>query len=437
MTDTAAPSIEPVVDPPLRRRFGWHWRSGLALGIVGVLLLLFALRGPMFEGIGVWGNNIPFVWGFDLTNYAWWIGLANGGGLLAAGLVLRQHNLRTAINRFAESIGLAATLCAAIFPVFHLGRPWLAHWMVPYPAETGLWPQFRSPLTWDFWAILSHLVVMGLFWYVGLIPDLATMRDRARTLWGRRLFGLAALGWRGSASQWAAQQRAHRLLAIAVLPFLFVIQTTVSLEFATTLVPEWHETRQPLHFVVTGFAAGLALVFLFAHALREGLDLHEHIDDGDIEMIAKLVLATALIAAFVALAEVITPALGDAEAYRALIERVAGRRAPLYWLSILLAIGVPQLLWSGRVRRSAVAGIAIGAAVVVGVWLDHLAIVAGGVARGRLMIADTLYWPTFSEILLLVGSIGLFATLTLIFVRLLPVVSLYEARTSETEGRTL
>ena len=290
--------VEPVVSSPLSRRFGTKWRLGLALAAAGVLLLIYGLAAPLIGGIGLWGTDIPHVWGFGIANYAWWIGIANGASLLASILVLRRHNLRTAINRFAEAVAVAAVFAAGLYPIIHLGRPLLAYWMFPYPATTGLWPQFLSPLTWDFWAILAHVFVTTLFWYVGLIPDLALLRDRAKRKWAQNFYGVLALGWRGSVAHWALHQRTHRLVAIAVIPMLFVMQSAVAFMFASTIVPGWHSTRLPLQLVVTGFESGLAAMLLVAWLLRRGLSLERHIDDLDMDLLGRLLAANALVAAW-------------------------------------------------------------------------------------------------------------------------------------------
>jgi Ni/Fe-hydrogenase subunit HybB-like protein len=394
-------------------------------------LLLYGMAAPAVRGIGAWGNNIPYVWGFDIANYIWWVGIANGASLFASILVLRRHNLRTATNRFAESAALATVVAAAIFPVFHLGKPWLSYWMFPYPATTGLWPQFMSALTWDFWAILTHVLVTSLFWYVGLIPDLAVIRDRARRPWLRLAYGVLALGWRGSARHWALQQRAHRLVAISVIPIIFVMQSAVAFMLATMLVPAWHDTHLPLHLCVTGFATGLAATLILAHALRAGLELHEHIDDADIRILGILVASAALASILVVAADLLLGMLDTRAAQAAMLQFIAGPRAWLYWAGAALMMLLPQLLWASRVRRSPPLAIAIGAGVLAGAWLDRVVLVADGMIRDPLRVHGTLYAPTLEEWILLVGTAALVAFWLLLFARTLPVISIYETRHDE------
>ena len=428
------PPIDPVIEPPLADRFGWGWRIGIGASLIGVGLLLYGLHGPAFQGIGVWGTNIPYVWGFDIASYAWWIGIANGGALFAAILVLTRNSLRTAVNRFANGLALAAAVCAAIFPVFHLGRPWLAHWMIPYPNTMGVWPQFRSPLTWDFWAILTHLTAIALLWYVGMIPDFATLRDRARTRRLQLLYGLFALGWRGSARQWALHQRGHRVVALTLIPLLFVMQTIVSFEFVGTLVPDWHETRQPLHFIATGLQLGIAMTLLVAVLLRVRLGLHDHIDRRDIQMLTRLLLAVALATLYVYAGGWFMELMSGAVVREALLTRMSGDYWPLYWAGFGLAVLPPQLFWLHRCRASPAAAILVSLLVLAGIYLDYLSVVVGGMQRNNIMLAPPSYAPTLAEASLLLGTIGLFALMVLASVRRLPIISLYEARSEAREA---
>jgi Ni/Fe-hydrogenase subunit HybB-like protein len=429
-----AADTRPVAVIPLRRDFGWRFTLGLAAATAGTLLLIYAVAALLLTGTGLWGTNIPFVWGFDLINYVWLIGIANAASLVAVVLVLRRHGLRTAINRFAEAAALAAVAAAALYPVLHLGRPWLFYWVLAYPASFQVWPQFRSTLIWDFWGIMSHLVVTGLFWYTGLIPDLATMRDRA-ALHGRhataQAYGLAALGWRGSVRHWARHQAAYRLVAALVLPMLVSAQTIVALEFATTLVPDWHQARLPLHVVATGIPSGLGVVLALAVVLRETLGLQRYIDDVDMDLLARLTAAAALGCGWLYADELMTAWLEDAATRLGMVARAFGPYAGLYWGGVALVVVVPQLLWLPALRRSAPAAVAIGIAAAAGVWLDRFSLIAGGLLRDHLPRSGPLYAPTAPEWTLLLGAVGLFALLMLLFARFLPVVSMFETRHEE------
>ncbi|MGK7861195.1 NrfD/PsrC family molybdoenzyme membrane anchor subunit [Falsiroseomonas sp. E2-1-a4] len=430
-------STRPVSDQPLRSDFGWRFAAGVAGAGLLTLLLAYAVVALLLRGTALWGTNIPFVWGFDLINYIWWIGIANAASLFAVVLVLRRHGLRSSVNRFAEAAALAAVAAAAIYPILHLGRPWLFYWTFPYPATFEVWPNFRSTLVWDFWGIMSHVVVTGLFWYTGLIPDLATMRDRAVAK-GRmvqaRIYGLLALGWRGSVRHWARHQAAYRLVAAMVLPMLVSAQTIVALEFATTIVPEWHQARLPLHVVATGIPSGLGVVLALAALLRGGLGLTRYIDDEDMHLLGKLTAAAALLCGYVYAEALLVGLLEDATTREAMAARAFGAYAALYWGGAALVVGLPQLLWLKQARVRARWAVPIGIGAAAGVWLDRFSLVAGGLVRDHLPNTGPLYAPTMPEWTLLIGSVGLFALLMLAFARFVPVVSMFEMRHEESEA---
>jgi Ni/Fe-hydrogenase subunit HybB-like protein len=429
--DTIVPTA-PIAEIPLAPRLGWRWWLGVLLSLGAVGVLAGALVWLVWAGVGVWGNNVPFVWGFDITNYVWFIGLANGTSLFASILVLRRHSLRTSINRFAEGAALFAVICAAIYPIIHLGRPWLFYWMLPYPPTFQVWPQFRSPLTWDFWAISAHVIMTSMLWYVGLIPDLATLRDRAQRRQARIAYGILALGWRGSATQWAYHQRAYRIVAILVLPLILVMQSAVAFELASTMVPDWHEMRMPLHFVVTGLASGLAIVMLCAVILRGTLALHRYIPADDIDLMARLLLASVLVAAYVYAGEISMALLSEETTRSAKIHRFTGDYAWAYLGAIGLIGGLPQVLWWRRLRLNPFTGVVVSIGVAAGVWLDRLSIVVGGIQRDHLPSTwGRAYVPSANEWLLLIGTIGLFVLLFHLFVRFLPVISMFETRHEE------
>jgi molybdopterin-containing oxidoreductase family membrane subunit len=431
MASEAQVSTTSVAEVPLSHRFGAAWWIALIASGGLVVLLGYTLVSIVTVGVGVWGVNIPFVWGFDLINYAWWIGIANGASLFAATLVLRRHDLRTAVNRFAEGVAFFAVICAGIFPIFHLGRPWLFYWVFPYPATFEVWPQFRSTLTWDFWAISAHAIVTSLLWYVGLIPDLATLRDRARRPVVKKIYGIFALGWRGSVRHWSFHQRAYRSVAILVLPLILIMQSAVAFEFAVTLVPDWHETRQPLHFVATGLAQGLSIVLLVAVLLRWGLRLERYIDDRDIDLLGRLVLASALVSGYLYIDEIAAAFLMDPITRKATLNRLTGDYAGLYWGAIVYSVLIPQLFWLKLARQSIVAGVFVGLSIGIGIWLDRFSIIIGGLQTDHLPSAWRTYSPTIPETGLFLGTIGLFAALLLLFVRFLPVVSMFETRHDE------
>ncbi len=425
----AAASITvPVAERVLHPRLGWGWTAAFLISLALVLVLIYAIVQLFLFGVGLWGTNIPFVWGFDLINYAWWISIANASSLIAVILALRRHTLRTAVNRFAEAAALFSVICAGLFPIIHLGRPELFYWVVPYPATFEVWPQFRSPLIWDFWSITAHLIVTTLFWYVGLIPDLANLRDRAPRGKTKMVYGLLALGWRGSERHWHNHQLAYRILAALIVPLILMMQSVVAFEFAVTLVPDWHQMRFPFHFVVSALSSGLATVLVVALALRWALRLERFITEQNIAMIAKLLLAASVVLAYSYLDDAFSALLGDPYARASFAARVSGRFAPLYWGAVLFAVILPQILWLARVRTRFVALIGVAVGVNVGIWLDRFSVVIIGLYRDYLPSAWGDYQPTAAEWMLLIGTIGLFAAAMLLFVRFVPVIVMFETK---------
>jgi len=425
---TAQPDDAGLARIPLSPHYGRAWTIAFSTAALFVLVFVVGLALPVWQGIGVWGANIPFVWGFDLVSYVWWIGIANGTSFLAALLAIRGHELRTAVNRFAESLALFAVICAAIFPIVHLGRPWLFYWTAPYPSSIGVWPQFRSPLTWDFWAIMAHLMVTSLLWYIGLIPDLASLRDSNRRPLIQKLFGIFALGWRGEGQHWVYHRTAYGLVAGIVLAMVVVIQTTVSFEFATTLVLDWHKTRLPLHFVVTGLASGLAIVLAAAVMLHRLRGLEPYITRDNIDLMSRLIAANGLAIALVWLEEYVVVLLSAPETREATFARLTGDYGWTLWAAFLLTAIASQALWAEFVRRSLIGPLVVSIAMLAGVWLDRFSIIVAGVERDHLPSMWRSYAPTWVESLILVGGLGLFAAMVLLFVRYLPVISLFEHR---------
>ncbi len=424
-----AQATGPIGDVVLEQRFGWKWTLAFAGAVGLVVLFIYAVVVLVAVGVGVWGTNIPFVWGFDIINYVWWIGIANAASLLAAALLLRRTPWRTSINRYAEAVALFAVICAGLFPILHLGRPWLFYWVFPYPTSFGVWPQFRTPLTWDFFAILTHLIATAAFWYTGLIPDLAILRDRARRVWARRIFGVLALGWRGSARHWFHHQTAYHILAGLMLPLVVFMQSTVSLEFAVTLVPDWHQTRLPAWFVISGLMSGLAMVLLVALILRAALRLHAFITPGQIDAMCWLLLASGLVTGYSYAYEAFMSWYGgDAFQQAALIGRATGTFAPIYWGAILCTFGAVQALWFRAVRRSFWMLGAVAVLINIGVWLDRFSIVVIGMCRDYLPSIWRDYQASLWEWALLFGTIGLFLTLMLLFMRFVPVIAMSEIK---------
>jgi molybdopterin-containing oxidoreductase family membrane subunit len=411
-----------------RTPLGWWLGFGIAFSLAG--LLLVSLTYLVFKGIGIWGNNVPVGWAFDITNLVWWIGIGHAGTLISAILLLLRQTWRTSINRFAEAMTLFAVACAGIFPLFHTGRPWLAYWLFPYPNTMGVWPQFRSPLMWDVFAISTYATVSLLFWFIGLIPDLATLRDRSQTRAGRVIYGALAMGWRGSAHHWHRYETAYLLLAGLATPLVVSVHTVISFDFAIGIVPGWHTTIFPPYFVAGAIYSGFAMVLTLAIPIRAVYGLEDFITMRHLQNMAKVMLVTGLIVAYGYGTEAFI-AWYSADKFEMFVpyNRAMGPYWVVYWALILCNVIVPQVLWFKRVRTNVAALFALSLVVNVGMWLERFIIIVTSLHRDFLPSSWGMYQPTFWDVSTLVGSIGLFVTLLFLFLRFLPMISIFEMRT--------
>ncbi|HEY5753964.1 MAG TPA: NrfD/PsrC family molybdoenzyme membrane anchor subunit [Chthoniobacterales bacterium] len=418
----------------LERPLEWRWLVGFGVAFTLLMLLNLSIGWLFLKGLGIWGINVPVAWGFAIVNFVWWIGIGHAGTFISAILLLLHQQWRNSINRFAEAMTLFAVACAGMFPLLHLGRPQVFYWLLPYPDTMGLWPQWRSPLVWDVFAVSTYLTVSLLFWYVGLIPDLAALRDRAKRLWIRRAYGLLALGWRNSVKHWARYESAYVLLAGLATPLVLSVHSVVSFDFAVALVPGWHSTIFPPYFVAGAIFSGFAMVLSLIIPLRKFYHLENLITSGHLENCAKVMLVTGLLVTFGYASEFFTTWYSD-DAFEAggLLNRMFGVYGPVWWLMMTCNVGVPQLLWSTRVRTSALALFLISLLINLGMWSERFVIVIASLHRDFLPSAWGIYVPTFWDWSTLFGSIGLFLTLLFLFVRVLPVISIAEVR-RETEG---
>jgi Ni/Fe-hydrogenase subunit HybB-like protein len=414
----------------LQRATGWGWLAGFAASFTLVLLLLFAIAYLFTRGIGIWGVNVPVAWGFAIVNFVWWIGIGHAGTLISAILLLLHQPWRTSINRFAEAMTLFAVACAGLFPILHLGRPWFFYWLFPYPNTMGVQPQFRSPLVWDVFAVSTYLTISLLFWFVGLIPDLATLRDRSQNRAGRIVYGMLAMGWRGSARHWHRYETAYLLLAGLATPLVVSVHTVVSWDFAVAIVPGWHTTIFPPYFVAGAIYSGFAMVLTLAIPLRAAYGLHDFITERHLQNMAKIMLATGLIVAYGYLMEsFMSWYSGNRFEMYAIFNRMTGPYAATYWALILCNIIIPQALWSARVRSLPVALFVIALVVNIGMWLERFVIVITSLHRDFLPSSWGNYLPTSWDWATFMGTIGLFLTLMFLFIRLLPMISIFEMRT--------
>ena len=423
---TVTDQISAVV---LNKRTPPGWFFGFGIAFILVLALLYTLATLVIKGIGVWGVNVPVGWGFDIINFVWWIGIGHAGTLISAILLLLRQEWRTSINRFAEAMTLFAVACAGLFPLFHTGRPWMAHWMLPYPNTMGIWPQFRSPLLWDVFAVSTYATVSLLFWYVGLIPDMATLRDRAKGDVARIIYGVLAMGWRGSAAHWHRYQTAYLILAGLATPLVISVHTVVSLDFATSVLPGWHATIMPPYFVAGAIYSGFAMVLTLAIPLRKIYNLKDFITETHLNNMAKVMLATGLIVAYGYGMEAFFSwyAATDAEEFL-LKNRATGPYAPYYWALMICNVLAPQLLWSKKVRTNTIALWCISIVVNIGMWLERFVIIVISLHRDFLPSSWGDYTATIFDWGMYIGSIGLFFALLFLFVRFLPMISIFEMR---------
>jgi Ni/Fe-hydrogenase subunit HybB-like protein len=415
------------------------WFIGFGVSFLVVMVMLYAIAVLLAYGTGIWGINIPVGWGFAIINFVWWIGIGHAGTLISAILLLLRQEWRTSINRFAEAMTLFAVASAGLFPLLHMGRPWLAYWLFPYPNTMGVWPQFRSPLVWDVFAVSTYATVSLLFWYIGLIPDLATLRDRSQKRLGRVIFGILAMGWRGSAIHWYRYETAYLLLAGLAAPLVVSVHTIVSFDFAVSLVPGWHTTIFPPYFVAGAIYAGFAMVMTLAIPLRTIYGLEDFITMRHLDNMAKIILATGLFVAYGYMMETFMALYSGNEYEEYMIaNRMTGPYAVIYWGLIFCNVVVPQALWSQRVRASVPALFVIAMSVNIGMWLERFIIVVTSLHRDFLPSSWGMYSPTQWDWALYIGTIGLFLALMFLFIRFLPVISIFEMRAlvSETERRS-
>jgi molybdopterin-containing oxidoreductase family membrane subunit len=368
-------------------------------------------------------------WGFAIVNFVWWIGIGHAGTLISAILLLLHQKWRTSINRFAEAMTLFAVACAGMFPLLHMGRPWLFYWLMPYPNTMFLWPQFRSPLVWDVFAVSTYATVSLLFWFVGLIPDLATLRDRARNKASKVIYGFLAMGWRGSAVHWHRYETASLLLAGLATPLVVSVHTVVSFDFAVALVPGWHSTIFPPYFVAGAIYSGFAMVMTLAIPIRKYYGLEDFITMRHLGNMAKVMLATGLIVAYGYMAETFGAFYSGNQYDKFMVlNRWFGPYAFFYWLLISCNIVLPQMMWWKKVRMNVLVLFIISLIVNVGMWLERFIIVVTSLHRDFLPSSWGMYYPTRWDWATFTGTIGLFLTLLFLFIRYLPVISISEMR---------
>ncbi len=438
--ERGAPVIEPghtfatVTDKissiVLTRPVSNGWLFGFGISFLITMVLLYAIGYLFVRGVGIWGIDIPVGWGFAIVNFVWWIGIGHAGTLISAILLLLRQSWRNSINRFAEAMTLFAVACAGMFPVLHLGRPWLAYWLFPYPNTMNYWPQFRSPLVWDVFAVSTYATTSLLFWFIGLIPDLATLRDRSENRWAQMIYGILAMGWRGSARHWSRYETAYLLLAGLATPLVLSVHTVVSFDFAIGIVPGWHTTIFPPYFVAGAIYSGFAMVLMLAIPIRKFYGLEDFITERHLDNSAKVMLATGLIVAY---GYGIEAFMGWYSGNRydsfLLWNRLHGPYSFFYYLLLTCNIFIPQVLWIKKLRTRPLALFFISGVILVGMWLERFIIVVVSLHRDFLNSSWGMYYPTRWDWATFIGTLGFFTACMFLFLRLLPSISIFEMRT--------
>jgi Ni/Fe-hydrogenase subunit HybB-like protein len=424
--ETVTDKISAIV---LKRPVTPGWVFGLLISFGALMLLNMVVTMLLIKGVGIWGIRIPTAWGFAIVNFVWWIGIGHAGTLISAILLLLHQRWRTSINRFAEAMTLFAVMCAGMFPLLHMGRPWLFFYLMPYPNGMWMWPQFRSPLVWDVFAVSTYLTVSLLFWFVGLIPDLATLRDRAKNKAAKIIYGALAMGWRGSAMHWFRYETASLLLAGLATPLVVSVHTVVSFDFTIGIIPGWHTTIFPPYFVAGAIYSGFAMVLTLAIPIRHFYHLEDLVTDRHLDIMAKVMLGTGLIVAYGYLIEAFLAFYsGDQYEIYMMTNRFKGPYAPLYWMLIACNIVIPQLLWSRKVRRNVGLLFILSLVVNTGMWLERFVIIVISLSRDFIPSSWGMYYPTKWDWATYIGTFGLFFTLFFLFIRVLPMISIVEVR---------
>ncbi len=405
------------------------WWIALAISFSLMSMLGLLIGYLIVTGVGVWGNNNPVMWGYPIVNFVFWVGIGHAGTLISAILFLFRQKWRTAINRFAEAMTIFAVICAGTFPGIHIGRVWLAYWLFPIPNQMDMWPQFRSPLLWDVFAVGTYFTVSLLFWYLGMIPDLATMRDRSTTKIKQIAYGVLAVGWRGSMRHWHRYERAYLLLAALATPLVLSVHSVVSFDFAVSQLPGWHTTIFPPYFVAGAIFSGFAMVLTLAIPARELWGLKNFITMRHIENMCKIILFTGSIVGFAYSMEFFI-AWYSGELYEsfAFMNRAFGPYGWAYWIMVSCNVITPQIFWFKKARTNIMIIFIASLVVNVGMWFERFVIVVTSLANDFLPSSWGMFEPTWVDVMIFLGSFGLFMTFFLLFIRYLPVLAIAELK---------
>lgn len=415
---------------PLDQKASTAWWAAFIISVAVLILGAVSVAYQIATGVGVWGLNNTVGWAFDITNFVFWIGIGHAGTLISAILFLFRQKWRTSVNRSAEAMTIFAVICAGIFPIIHLGRPWLAFWVIPYPNFRGpLWVNFRSPLVWDMFAISAYFTISLVFWFVGLLPDLATLRDRATSKIKKSLYGLFSLGWDGSGRTWHRYEKVYLLLAGLATPLVISVHTIVSWDFATSVIPGWHTTILPPYFVAGAVFSGFAMVLTLMLIVRKVMRMEEYITIHHIEQMCKVIIATGGMVALAYLTEIFVAYYSGNQYERfAFINRALGPYAWAYWIMVSCNVLVPQFLWFKKIRTNVAAVFILSIFINIGMWFERYVIIMTSLTRDFIPASWSGFTPTLIDLGTLAGSFGLFFTLFLLFARFLPMIAIGEVK---------
>ncbi|HEX3104435.1 MAG TPA: NrfD/PsrC family molybdoenzyme membrane anchor subunit [Terriglobales bacterium] len=413
----------------LRRPIGIFWLALFAGAGFLFAILQYAIAYLLMEGVGIWGVNIPVAWGFAIISFVWWIGIGHAGTLISAILYLLKQSWRSSINRFAEAMTLFAVMCAGLFPLLHLGRPWLFYWLLPYPNTMTMWPNFRSPLVWDVFAVSTYFTVSLLFWYQAVVPDVATLRDHATNPLVKKIYGLLAMGWRNSARHWKRFESGYLLLAALATPLVLSVHTVVSFDFSVADMPGWHESIYPPYFVSGAIYSGFAMVLILAIPLRKFFNLEQLVTERHLDNCGQFMLATGLLVTYTYLAEDFFSWYGN-DPYGAWWNwnRAHGAYRIVWYLDLIMVCLIPLLLWIPKVRKKPLLLFVVSIDIVIGMWIERVMIVIITLNSPHMPSSYGLYIPTRWDWAVLLGTVGLFTVCFLLFVRLIPMIPIFEMR---------
>lgn len=423
--DVSDDVLRPIVSMPNKT-----WWIGFMISVAALTFGMAYIAKTMIEGIGTWGLNKTVGWGFDITNFVFWVGIGHAGTLISAVLLLFRQGWRQSINRSAEAMTIFAVMCAGLFPILHMGRPWLAFWVLPLPNTHGsLWVNFNSPLLWDVFAISTYFTVSAVFWYTGLIPDLALVRDKVKNPIQKSVYSVLSFGWNGSAKAWHRFEVVSLVLSGLATPLVLSVHTIVSFDFATSVIPGWHTTIFPPYFVAGAIFSGFGMVLTLLIVAQKTLNLENYITNGHMDAMAKVVIATGSIVGLAYCTEFFMAWYsGSKYEFFTFVNRAFGPYAWAYWIMFSCNVFTPQLMWFKKIRHNLTIVFILSLVVNVGMWFERFVIIVTSLHRDYLPSSWAMYVPTFTEFAILIGSFGLFFTLFLLFTRVLPVIAIAEVK---------